>query len=152
MSTETKSPKLWTSMREMPSNMWQSLFRNPLPHSDLERSQTSFTNFFLHIHPVKVHQNTLRPLYTLGLGLMSFFLFLILVVTGILLMFYYASDPRRSNIRSRAAADTGSLPGPRTGQRRQVVRARAAAVQHGIPDADGVEFDFCGRRDFLPRR
>ena len=29
------------------------------------------------------------PLYTLGLGLMSLFLFLILVVTGILLMFYY---------------------------------------------------------------
>ncbi|MBS1873005.1 MAG: cytochrome b N-terminal domain-containing protein [Acidobacteria bacterium] len=89
MSTETKSPGLWTSILEMPSNMWSSLFRNPLPHSDLERSQTSFTNFFLHIHPVKVHQNTLRPLYTLGLGLMSFFLFVILIVTGILLMFYY---------------------------------------------------------------
>ncbi len=29
------------------------------------------------------------PLYTLGLGLMSFFLFFILVATGILLMFYY---------------------------------------------------------------
>ena len=33
--------------------------------------------------------NTLRPIYTLGLGLISLFLFLILVVTGILLMFYY---------------------------------------------------------------
>lgn len=89
MSTGTKSPGLWTSIREMPSNMWSSLFRNPLPHSDLERSQTSFTNFFLHIHPVKVHRNTLRPLYTMGLGLISFFLFVILVVTGVLLMFYY---------------------------------------------------------------
>ena len=36
-----------------------------------------------------MHRNTLRPLYTMGLGLMSFFLFVILVVTGILLMFYY---------------------------------------------------------------
>ena len=89
MSTGTKPPGLWTSIREMPSNMWSSLFRNPLPHSDLERSQTSFTNFFLHIHPVKVHRNTLRPLYTMGLGLISFFLFVILVVTGVLLMFYY---------------------------------------------------------------
>ena len=89
MSTETKSPGVWTNIREMPSNVWRSLFRNPLPNSDLERSQTSFTNFFLHIHPVKVHQNTLRPLFTLGLGLMSFFLFVILVFTGILLMFYY---------------------------------------------------------------
>ena len=69
--------------------MWSSLFRNPLPSTDLERASTSFTNFFLHIHPVKVHRNTLRPIYTLGLGLISLFLFLILVVTGVLLMFYY---------------------------------------------------------------
>src|SRR5262245_31556690 len=77
------------TLRELPGNIWSSIFRNPLPSSDLERASTSFTNFFLHIHPVKVHKNTLRPTYTLGLGLMSFFLFLILVVTGILLMFYY---------------------------------------------------------------
>jgi quinol-cytochrome oxidoreductase complex cytochrome b subunit len=89
MSTETESPSTWTAIREMPSNVWHSVFRNPLPNTDLERAQTSFTNFFLHIHPVKVHQNTLRPMYTLGLGLMSFFLFVILVVSGILLMFYY---------------------------------------------------------------
>ena len=65
------------------------MFRHPLPSNDLERSQTSFSNFFLHLHPVKVHTNTLRPAYTLGLGLISLFLFLILVVTGVLLMFYY---------------------------------------------------------------
>ncbi len=76
-------------MREFPANVWSSIFRNPLPSNDLERASTSFTNFFLHVHPVKVDRNTLRPLYTLGLGLMSFFLFLILVVTGVLLMFYY---------------------------------------------------------------
>jgi len=85
----TKPPGLWTAVRELPSNVWSSVFRNPLPSSDLERAQTSFTNFFLHLHPVKVHRNTLRPVYTLGLGLISLFLFLILVVTGILLMFYY---------------------------------------------------------------
>ncbi len=88
MSTATR-PRVWTNMRELPANVWQSIFRNPLPRTDLERAQTSFTNFFLHIHPVKVHQNTLRPIYTLGLGLISFFLFVILVFTGILLMFYY---------------------------------------------------------------
>ena len=47
-------------------NIWHSIFRHPLPDSDLGASQTSVTNFFLHIHPVKVHKNTLRPLYTLG--------------------------------------------------------------------------------------
>jgi quinol-cytochrome oxidoreductase complex cytochrome b subunit len=77
------------TLRELPQNVWSSIFRNPLPSSDLERASTSFTNFFLHIHPVKVHQNTLRPLFSIGLGLMSFFLFAILAVTGVLLMFYY---------------------------------------------------------------
>jgi quinol-cytochrome oxidoreductase complex cytochrome b subunit len=90
MSTATdKSPGALATLRELPHNVWASIFRNPLPATDLERSSTSFTNFFLHIHPVKVHKNTLRPIYTLGLGLMSLFLFLILIVTGILLMFYY---------------------------------------------------------------
>ncbi|HXX02544.1 MAG TPA: cytochrome b N-terminal domain-containing protein, partial [Candidatus Acidoferrales bacterium] len=56
---------------------------------DLGRASTSFTNFFLHLHPVKVHRHSLKATYTLGLGLISFFLFFILVVTGILLMFYY---------------------------------------------------------------
>jgi quinol-cytochrome oxidoreductase complex cytochrome b subunit len=91
MSTQATKPEpsTWSNIKELPANVWQSLFRGPLPSSDLERASTSFTNFFLHIHPVKVHQNTLRPLYTFGLGLISLFLFLILVVSGILLMFYY---------------------------------------------------------------
>src|ERR1017187_6777001 len=90
MSDATKeTPGGLAVLRELPSNVWNSIFRGPLPSTDLERSSTSFTNFFLHIHPVKVNRNTLRPAYTLGLGLISLFLFLILVVTGVLLMFYY---------------------------------------------------------------
>src|SRR5436309_14059544 len=88
MSHQTKSSP-WKSLVELPENVWRSIFRNPLPSTDLERASTSFTNFFLHLHPVKVHKNTLRPTYTLGLGLISLFLFFILVATGILLMFYY---------------------------------------------------------------
>ncbi|HTS27607.1 MAG TPA: cytochrome b N-terminal domain-containing protein [Bryobacteraceae bacterium] len=76
-------------IRDLPTNVWNSIFRHPLPSNDLERAQTSFSNFFLHLHPVKVNRNTLRPMYTMGLGLISLFLFLILVVTGVLLMFYY---------------------------------------------------------------
>ena len=83
MSTLTRT------LKGLPGNIWASIFRNPLPQNDVERSATSFTNFFLHIHPVKVHKNTLRPIYTLGLGLFSLFLFVMLVLTGILLMFYY---------------------------------------------------------------
>jgi len=88
MNTQMKSGP-WKTLVGLPQNVWGSIFRNPLPSSDLGRASTSFTNFFLHLHPVKVHRNSLRATYTLGLGLISFFLFFILVVTGILLMFYY---------------------------------------------------------------
>jgi len=88
MSNHTTS-RPWKSLVELPETIWRSIFRNPLPSSDLGRASTSFTNFFLHLHPVKVHRNSLRATFTLGLGLISFFLFFILVVTGILLMFYY---------------------------------------------------------------
>ena len=87
--TGVPKPGLTTALLQFPRNVWDSIFRHPLPDSDLGAAQTSFSNFFLHIHPVKVHRNTLRPLYTLGLGVMSFVTFVVLTITGILLMFYY---------------------------------------------------------------
>ena len=88
MSNDTANSP-WKALTGLPGNIWSSIFRNPLPTSDLGRASTSFTNFFLHIQPVKVHRNSLKATYTWGLGLISFFLFLILTVSGILLMFYY---------------------------------------------------------------
>ena len=74
MSNETKveSGRL---VMDFPRNVWKSIFRNPLPSSDRGRAATSFTNFFLHIQPVRVSRQALRPTYTMGLGLISFFLF-----------------------------------------------------------------------------
>jgi len=77
------------SLVDLPKNVVRSIFRNPLPSSDRGRAATSFTNFFLHIQPVRVSKQALRPSYTMGLGLISLFLFAILTVTGLLLMFYY---------------------------------------------------------------
>ena len=87
---------LWKSLTALPENVWRSIFRNPLPASDLGRAQTSFTNFFLHIHPVKVNKHTLKPTYTFGLGLISLFLFIVLSVSGILLMFYYVPSTQQA--------------------------------------------------------
>ena len=67
----------------------RSIFRVGLPQSNLERSQVMVSSFLLHIQPAKVHRHSLRASYSLGLGLISLYLFLILVVTGVLLMFYY---------------------------------------------------------------
>lgn len=46
-------------------------------------------NFFLHIHSTRVHPHALKPTYTLGLGVMLGFLFLVMLVTGVLLMLHY---------------------------------------------------------------
>lgn len=89
MSDNSQKKSVLSVIVDFPSAVWTSIFRNDLPHTDLGRSRTSFTNFFLHIHPVKVHKHTLRPWFTMGLGLISLFLFLTLTVTGVLLMFYY---------------------------------------------------------------
>jgi quinol-cytochrome oxidoreductase complex cytochrome b subunit len=89
MKEATEQPTIWGTLAKLPINVWESVFRNPLPSSERGRSATMFTNFFLHIHPVRVHRHTLKPTYTLGLGLISLFLFLILAVSGILLLFYY---------------------------------------------------------------
>ncbi len=100
MSTQPVIPAqrsgLKSSLRHLPESVWASIFRHNLPASDLGRSQTTFTNFFLHIHPVKVNRHTLRPLFTVGLGLMSFFLYVVLVVSGVLLMFYYVPSTQQA--------------------------------------------------------
>mgnify|MGYP006288332207 CR=1 FL=1 len=46
-------------------------------------------NFFLHIHAPRVHPNSMKPGYTLGLGVILGFLFLVMVLTGLILMVYY---------------------------------------------------------------
>ncbi len=55
-----------------------------------------FNSFFLHIHPVKVQKHTLKISYTWGLGVISFVLFLGLVVTGAWLMFFYVPSVERA--------------------------------------------------------
>lgn len=43
----TADQGLLRNLLDLPTNVWRSIFRNPLPHSDLGRSQTTFTNLFL---------------------------------------------------------------------------------------------------------
>ena len=54
---------------------------------------TSIMNSVLyHLHPVKVKRHAVKVSYTLCLGGLSFFLFILLTVTGIFLMFFYRPD------------------------------------------------------------
>ncbi len=59
------------------------------------------SSFLLHIQPAKVNRHALKFRTTLGLGLISLYLFLILIGTGVLLMFYYvpSTDTRYQNMK-----------------------------------------------------
>ena len=81
--------KLADNVKGLADSFIGSVFRNGMPTSDKTRASAVFNNFFLHIQGVKTHINTLRPSYTLGLGLISFFLLVIVVASGVFLMVYY---------------------------------------------------------------
>lgn len=55
-------------------------------------------NFFHHLHPPSIPALQARFRYTLGAGGLSVFLCLVLLVTGILEMFYYIPTPERAAI------------------------------------------------------
>ena len=72
------------------TKIWESVFRTKLPIStNLDRALVIFNSLSLHIHPVKVREKAIRFTYTFYLGMISFFLFLVITITGILLMLYY---------------------------------------------------------------
>jgi quinol-cytochrome oxidoreductase complex cytochrome b subunit len=81
------------NLQNAPSAIWRAAFRSGSPTTDRSRSQFVFNNIFLHIHAVRTHRWSLRWTTTMGLGIASAAAFLITVVTGILLMFYYKPYP-----------------------------------------------------------
>jgi len=71
------------------SSAWRSLFRQPYPNDERSRAQNVMNSVFLHLHPVRVRQHAVKFAYTFCLGGLSFFLFLVLTITGVYLMFFY---------------------------------------------------------------
>jgi quinol-cytochrome oxidoreductase complex cytochrome b subunit len=70
-------------------DVWQSIVRRDALSTDKGKSELVFLNVWLHIHPAKVKKENLRLKHTWYLGFITFFLFLILVTTGVALMCYY---------------------------------------------------------------
>jgi len=71
------------------SQIWKSIFRHGIPDNSRNRVMVVLSNVFLHLHPVKTRESGLRVGYTWCMGGITFFLFLVETITGILLMFYY---------------------------------------------------------------
>jgi cytochrome b6 len=78
-----------TLKRPEKTQVFKSMFR--VKHDDSERSRalSVLTNVFFHLHPAKINRDAVRYNYTWGMGGITFYLFLVLTLTGVLLMFYY---------------------------------------------------------------
>jgi len=71
------------------SQLWRSIFRHPAPVDRRNRVAVILTNLVLHLHPVAIPKHAVRLQFTWCMGGITFFLFLVETVTGVLLMFYY---------------------------------------------------------------
>jgi quinol-cytochrome oxidoreductase complex cytochrome b subunit len=71
----------------------RSIIRNPDRVTLRDRAAGHWSNFFLHIYPVKVRREELYFRYSWYLGVASVTLFVSLVVSGIYLMFFYVPSP-----------------------------------------------------------
>jgi len=81
------------NLRAVPRRLKETMFRTGKAASDRTRSTFVFGNVFLHLHPVRAHRWSLRWSTTWGLGIAAVSCFFVLVITGVLLMFYYKPYP-----------------------------------------------------------
>ncbi|HEY7465980.1 MAG TPA: selenite/tellurite reduction operon b-type cytochrome ExtP [Dehalococcoidia bacterium] len=93
-----KGPGLWGTIYDkvFHNYVWQSIFRSGYPNTPRNQMLAVATNVFLHLHPTRIHKTHVKITHTYCLGGLSFFLFLGLTVTGVLLMFYYVPSVERA--------------------------------------------------------
>ena len=71
------------------SQLYKSIIRHPAPVDRRNRMLVVLSNFILHLHPTSIKKHAVRPSFTWCMGGITFFLFLVETITGVLLMFYY---------------------------------------------------------------
>ena len=62
--------------------VWKSVFRHGAITSNRNRVLVMMSNVFLHLHPVKSRKAGIKLRYTWCMGGITFFLFLVLTLTG----------------------------------------------------------------------
>jgi len=80
----------------------RSMFRSPSRETPRDRAAGHWSNFFLHIYPVKMRRREITFRWSYYLGVISTVLFGSLTVSGIYLMFFYvpAPDSAYTNIQT----------------------------------------------------
>ncbi len=83
-----------------PDGLWQEIRASVsrVPDGDTPRSRVLRISrtVWLHLHPPKVPRHSVRFGFTLGAGGISFLLFLVTVVTGVVLMLFYRPTPEHA--------------------------------------------------------
>jgi quinol-cytochrome oxidoreductase complex cytochrome b subunit len=71
------------------TEVYKSIFRHKYDDTPRNRALQIVDNVFLHLHPVRIARHATNIGYTWGMGGITFLLFLVLTLTGVILMFYY---------------------------------------------------------------
>ncbi len=71
------------------TQLYRSIFRVKHDEEPRNRALSVLTNVFFHLHPAKINRDAVRYAYTWGMGGITFYVFLVLTLTGVLLMYYY---------------------------------------------------------------
>src|SRR5260370_30364597 len=71
------------------TQLYTSIFRHKHDDTPRNRALGVLSNAFLHLHPAKINRDAVRYSYTWGMCGISFYLFIVLTPTRVMLMFYY---------------------------------------------------------------
>jgi len=80
------------------SRFWLSVFRRShLPRTEADYLAMNRRNFWVHVLPAKINRRSARFSYNwMWMGVVTFWLFFILVLTGVFLMLYYIPSVERA--------------------------------------------------------
>ncbi|NIM58000.1 MAG: DUF4405 domain-containing protein [Candidatus Aminicenantes bacterium] len=81
-------------MKEKLTNIWRKLTWSWSPRSEREASESVIKNFWLHWFPSRISLRSLGWSYSLWLGTIAACLFIILAITGLLLLYFYIPSVR----------------------------------------------------------
>ncbi len=98
VTEQPRGPKFgeWIYDKLFHNYLWRSIFRSGYPNTPRNQMLVVATNVFLHLHPTRIHKTHVRITHTYCLGGITFFFFLGLTVTGVMLMFYYVPSVDRA--------------------------------------------------------
>jgi quinol-cytochrome oxidoreductase complex cytochrome b subunit len=102
--SRTEARLAGVARRVAASQPWRAVFRHGYLDTARNRALEVTSNVFLHLHPIAIPRHAVKVHFTFCLGGLTFFLFLVETVTGVLLMFYYRPVPEYAYVDMQTLA------------------------------------------------